>query len=114
VEPPEHPHLLPFEKRYVAWVCNAQLPKLTASSPGTPEENERVAFGRGLLGCSALWVGISSPWLIVMFLLILTVGTSWSLLAAAAGFACLGMSVVRRRQSKAFRVRSTTTPAPEH
>ena len=114
MEPPERPHLLPFEKRLVARISNAQLAKLTASSPGTPEENERVAFGRGLLGCSALWVAIGSPFSIIIFLVILTVGTSWALLAAAAGCACVGMSVVRGRQSKAFRVRSTTTPAPEH
>jgi hypothetical protein len=114
VEPPERPHRLPFEKRYVASVCKAQLAELAASSPGTPEENERVAFGRALVGCRALWVGIASPFSIIIFLVILTVGTSWALLAAAAGCACVGMSVVRGRQSKAFRVRSTTTTPPEH
>ena len=113
MEPPKHPRLLPFERRYVERAYKYQLGRMATYSPGTPEENERVAYGRGLMGLALLWVVIGIPFIALGVVIELTVG-AWFLLAFAAMLACAGVSTLRARQAKPLlvrdRSRSSTKP----
>lgn len=96
---PDELHLLGFEKRLVTKSQAVQLERLTAESPGTPDDNERNALARGLIGCASAWVLVGIPLVVLALALQLTVGV-WALIGWVGVVACIGMNRWRVSQSK--------------
>jgi hypothetical protein len=74
-------------------------------SPCTPDENQRQALAKGLIGCAALWGLIGVVFVFIGVALLLIVG--WPcLLAYAFVLVCFVMNRWRIGQSKVVRVAS--------
>jgi fatty acid desaturase len=96
---PDRLHLLLFEKRLVEKAQRAQLKRLQAESPRSPEENERSALARALIACRAVWGLIGILFVLLGLVLQLTAGL-WCLIGWMGLVACIGMNLWRRQQSK--------------